>query len=83
MKIGKSLTRLPLPGRGFCFWGHPPLFLSSKFTVHLFPQMGWYSIMNEEKLLIFSVATRRCVVATVFWWYAIGKNRMLVAKGGH
>ena len=29
------------------------------------------------------VATRRCVVATVFWWYAIGKRCMLIAKGGH
>lgn len=36
-----------------------------------------------KNALISAVATHCCVVATVFWWYAIGKNRMLVAKGGH
>ena len=40
-------------------------------------------VENDTELLISAVATRRCVVATVFWWYAIGKNRMLIAKGGH
>ena len=28
------------------------------------------------------VATTRCGKETVFWWCAIGKNRMLIAKGG-
>lgn len=29
------------------------------------------------------VATARCGKETAIWWCAIGKNRILVAKGGH
>ena len=39
INTGKSLTRPLLPGRGLCLLGNipNPLFLSGKFTIHLFP----------------------------------------------
>ena len=38
---------------------------------------------NDKELLISVVATARCGKETAIWWCAIGKNRILVAKGGH
>ena len=48
---GKSLTRPPLPGRGFCLLGNipKPLFLSSKFTIQLFQNGANYSIIKSRE----------------------------------
>ncbi|WP_204448445.1 hypothetical protein, partial [Merdimmobilis hominis] len=94
INTGKSLTRLPLPGRGFCLLGHIPKPLSQfrKFTNHLFLNVACHSIMksatlfvfeNEKNPLISVVATARCGKETAIWWCAIGKNRILIAKGGY
>lgn len=86
--LHKNMDLLDLPINNSTLAGTPILAnalsgIPMVFTICSASDKIWLKMMIVMPYSVISaVATARCQKETTFWWCAIGKNRILIAKGG-